>query len=120
MASREMMDYLAGKTRELLDTPSRSEEVAEAARAWLGAAGTEKEAEETKRYIAILEENLEMVDDLISLVESEKGLGMFGAEVAKGLASHGKKIKAEGAKYCDCPACEVVAQILEKKELLLS
>ena len=42
-----------------------------------------------------------------------------GAEAAKGVAEHGKAIKAAGAKYCDCPACAAVEAILEKKDEMM-
>ena len=43
---------------------------------------------------------------------------MFG-DKAPGVAEHARQIKAEGAKYCDCPACAAVEAILAKKEELL-
>ena len=53
--------------------------------------------------------------------ESEAGAKVFGgAEAASGVAAHAKKIKAEGAAYCECPACAAVEKILEKKEEILA
>lgn len=34
-------------------------------------------------------------------------------------AEHARRIKAAGAKYCDCPACAEAEAILEKKEALI-
>ena len=60
------------------------------------------------------------VDNLIAFAESEMGAKVFGgAEAAKGVAEHGKAIKAAGAKYCDCPACAAVEAILEKKDEMM-
>lgn len=59
------------------------------------------------------------VDGLIAFADSEAGARVFGAEMAKNVAVHGREIKAAGAKYCDCPACNAVAAILEKKDELL-
>ena len=60
------------------------------------------------------------VDNLIAFAESETGAKVFGGEeAAKGVAEHGRQIKAAGAKYCDCPACAAVEAILEKKEEML-
>ena len=44
----------------------------------------------------------------------------FGAEKAAQIVEHAEQIKAAGARYCDCPACAIVAQILEKKDALLA
>ena len=113
---KEVMDYVAGKTHELMEAPSCSKEAKDAAQAWLDAVGTEKEAEETKKYIEELEADIMPVDNLIAFAESEMGAKVVGgAEAAKGVAEHGKTIKAAGAKYCDCPACAAVEAILEKK-----
>ena len=55
-----------------------------------------------------------------TFAESEMGAKVFGgAEAAKGVAEHGKAIKAAGAKYCDCPACAAVEAILEKKDEMM-
>lgn len=50
---------------------------------------------------------------------SEAGIQVFGEEKAKQVVAHAQEIKADGAVYCDCPACMAVAAILEKKEELL-
>ncbi len=117
--NQEILDYVVEKTHELMNAPSCSGETKAAAQAWLEALGTEKEAEETKNYIAELEEDIMPIDGLIAFAESESGAQVFGADTAKNVAAHAKEIKAAGAKYCDCPACAAVEAILEKKDLLL-
>ena len=112
--------YVTEKTKELIAATSCSAEAKEAANAWLEAVGTEKEAEVTKNYIAELEEDIMPIDGLIAFAESDAGAKVFGGvEKAKGVAEHGREIKAAGAKYCDCPACAAVEAILSKKEELL-
>lgn len=115
---KKVLDYVVEKTHELMNAATCSSETKEAARAWLDAVGTEKEAEETKRYIAELEEDIMPIDTLINFAESEGGAQVFGADNAKNVAAHAKEIKSAGAKYCDCPACAAVAEILEKKDLM--
>ena len=67
-----------------------------------------------------LEADIMPVDKLIAFAESEMGAKVFGGiDAAKGVAEHGKAIKAAGAKYCDCPACAAVEAILEKKDGML-
>ena len=100
---KEVLDFVTEKTKELIDAPTCSQEAREAAKAWLDAVGTDKEQEETKKYIAELEEDIVTVDGLIAFAESEAGAGVFG-EKAPEAAAHGREIKAAGAKYCACPA----------------
>lgn len=117
--AKEAVNYVVEKTKELMAAASCSKEAKTAAQVWLDAVGTDKEAEATKAYIAELEQDIMPVDGLIAFAESEAGAKVFGAEAAKGIAAHGKEIKASGAKYCDCPACAAAEAILEKKEELL-
>ena len=118
--TKEVRDFVIEKTKDLLAAHSCSAEAKAAAQAWLDAAGTDKEPEETAGYIEELEADIMPVDNLIAFAESEMGAKVFGGEeTAKGVAEHGRQIKAVGGKYCDCPACAAVAAILEKKEEML-
>lgn len=117
--NQNVKDYVTGKVNELINAPSCSAEAKAAAKSWLAAVGTDKEAEETKKLIAELEEDIMPVDTLIAFADSEAGAKVFGEEMAKNVAAHGREIKAAGAKYCDCPACAAVEAILEKKEEML-
>ena len=102
------------KVNELIEAPTCCEEARAAAKAWLEACGTDKEADALNALIAELKEDIVTVDGLIAFAESEAGASVFGgAEAAKGVAAHGREIKAAGAKYCDCPACKAVEAILE-------
>lgn len=112
---KEVLSYVVEKTHQLMDAPTCSPETKAAAQAWLEAVGTDREAEETKKYIDELEADIMPIDTLISFAESDGGAQVFGAEKAKEVAAHAKEIKAAGAKYCDCPACAVVGEILDKK-----
>lgn len=115
---KDVLDFVVEKTRELIDSPTCSVETKDAANAWLNAVGTETESEETKKYIAELEEDIMPIDTLIGFAESEAGAQVFGADKAKDVAAHAREIKSNGAEYCDCPACMAAAAILEKKDLL--
>lgn len=118
--NKEVLDYVVGKTKEMMSAASCNSETKASAQAWLDAVGTEAEAEATKKYIAELEGDIMPVDQLIGFAESDAGVQVFGAEKTKEVAAHGKEIKAAGAKYCDCPACAAAEAILAKKEELLS
>ncbi len=115
----EVLDFAKEKTNELLAADSCCPEVREAAENWLKAIGTDEEAEETKRYLATLEENVMPIDDLLELCESEVGMAAFGEEEAKEMVAHAMGVKAEGGKYCDCPACTAALAILDRKDDML-
>ena len=115
---KDVLDFVVEKTRELSDSPTCSSETRDAANTWLDSVGTEAETEETKKYIAELEDDIMPIDTLIGFAESEAGAQVFGADKAKDVAAHAREIKAEGAEYCDCPACAAAAAILEKKDQL--
>ena len=115
---KDVLDFVVEKTRELIDSPTCSSETRDAANTWLDSVGTEAETEETKKYIAELEEDIMPIDTLIGFAESEAGAQVFGADKAKDVAAHAREIKEEGAEYCDCPACAAAAAILEKKDQL--
>ena len=116
---KEILDYAVEKTKELMNAATCSQETKAAAQAWLDAVGTEDEARQTESYIKELEVDNMPIDNLIGFAGSEAGAQYFGEDAAKGIAAHAREIKDAGAKYCDCPACQAVAAILEKKEELL-
>ena len=111
MDKKEVLDFVVQKTRELIEAPTCSSETKAAAQAWLDAVGTEKEVDETKKYIEELEADIMPIDTLIGFAGSDAGVQCFGAEAAGNIAEHAREIKAAGAKFCDCPACAVVAEI---------
>lgn len=119
MMNKDVLNYIVEKTHELMGEPSCSSEAKAAAQTWLNAVGTKAEAAETKKYLEELEADIMPIDNLIGFAESDYGIQVFGADVAKGIAAHAKEIKSAGAIYCDCPACTAVAAILEKKDSLL-
>lgn len=116
---KQVLDFVVEKTHELINAATCSSETRAAAQTWLDAVGTDKEAEETKKYIDELEADIMPIDNLIHFAQSEGGAQVFGADNAKKVAAHAQEIKSAGAKYCDCPACAAVEAILEKKELIL-
>lgn len=116
---KEVLNGVVEKTHELMDAVTCSKETKAAAQAWLDAVGNEDEGLETKKYIDELEADIMPIDNLIGFAESDSGIQYFGADTAKNIAAHAKEIKLGGAKYCDCPACTIVAAILEKKDSIL-
>jgi hypothetical protein len=113
---KQLLDEIVKKTEELMAAPTCSKETKESARRWLAAVGTAKEREETRIYLEALEEDIMPIGQLIGFAGSEAGRGYFGEEKAAEIVRHAQEIQAAGAKYCDCPACAVVEEILAKKE----
>ena len=68
--------------------------------------------------VKALEADVCSVDELIGLCESEQGKQFFGAEKAAGMAEAAKKSKADGGKYCLCPACQAGGAIWENRAAL--
>lgn len=116
---QNVKDFVAQKAQELLDSATCCAEGKQAAREWLDAVGTDQEADKTKRLIEEMELDIMPVDGLIAFAGSDAGAKVFGEEKAKAVLAHAKEIKAAGAKYCDCPACQAAEAILEKKDELL-
>ena len=117
--NQNVKDYVTQKVNELLQAPSCCAEAKAAAQNWLDALGSTQETEQTEKLIAELEMDIVPIDGLIAFAGSEAGIQVFGEEKAKQVVAHAQEINADGAVYCDCPACMAVAAILEKKEELL-
>ena len=109
---KDLEQYVAAKTQDLLKAPSACAEVKAAANAWLKAVGTADEAAETKKYLQELEEDILPIDGLIGFAGSDASKALFGEERAAALLAHAKDIKEKGARFCDCPACSACAEII--------
>jgi hypothetical protein len=117
--TKTTIDYVSEKTRELMAAASCCRDAKAAAQAWLAAVGTADEKAETERYLAELAEDVVPIDSLIAYAASDSAKAYFGAEAAAGLLAHAQEIKANGAKFCDCPACTAALAILDKKAEML-
>ena len=84
-----------------------------AAESWLAAVGTDREAEETKNYVAELEEDIMPIDTLSRLCRIRRRSAGFGADAAGG--SPRKRNQVCGSKFATAQPCNVVAEILEKR-----
>ena len=109
------IEAMIEKVKALINAPSCCAEAKEAANKWLEAVNTEKQDEAAKALIEEIAADIIPIDGLIAFAGSEDGKKIFGEEKAAGIESHAKKIKAEGARFCDCPACTAVAAILADK-----
>ena len=117
---QDVKEYVIQKLNEMTSIPYCCEEAKSAAADWMNALGTDKEAEQTEKLLAELEEDLLPIDNYIAFAGSEAGINVFGGEDgAKKEISRTKERKAAGAKYCDCPACAAALAVLDKREELI-
>ena len=116
---KTLQEFVIAKTKEMMAAESCSQEAKAAGQAWLDAVGTAQEAEETRKYLEELEQDVMPIEACIAFTQSEAGIQLFGAEQAKVMAAHAQAVKDSGAVFCDCPACTAGLAILEKKAALL-
>ena len=112
-------EFVAEKAKEMMNAFSCSAEARAAAESWLAAMGTAQEAEETKKFIAELEQDVLPISACVAFTASEAGIKLFGAEKAKQMHEHSVELQKSGAVYCDCPACTAGAAILARKAEML-
>ncbi len=104
IGQEKIREDLADKTRELIAVEWARPELKEAAQKWLDTFTDGKaNAEATKTYVAALMASIATVDELAAVPQ---------------FAEHAAELKAKGEKFCDCAACKLVAEILDKKEYL--
>ena len=114
---KAVLDFVVEQTNALIAAPTTAAECRAAAEAWLA---SDKGEAANKAYIAELEADIMPLDGLIAFAESPAGAQVFGGEeAAKGVAQHGRDLKAAGKLYCDCPACAACEAILGKKDQML-
>ncbi len=104
LGQKAIRDSLIAKTKDLIAIEWVNADLKAAAQKYLDTANElEANAAATKAYVAALEENIATVDELAA-VEQFK--------------AHAEELKAKGEKYCDCDACKLAREILDKKEYL--
>ena len=106
---------LSQLVQALLDAPKSNPTVKEFAQSWFAAEGTEKQAELTKQLVSVAEQNIALIDETIGFAGSELATQILGEEGAANLLQHAKEIKAQGAEFCDCPACVAAKNIIDLK-----
>lgn len=99
---KKLIDFMTSKTQELVAAPSCNPTLKKEAQAWLAAA--DKEAA-TPAYVEALKQGVSTIDELLGFAGSDTAAKILGADAAAQLLEHAKELKANGAKFCDCPAC---------------
>ena len=105
---------IIAKVNELVAAPNACATVKSAAEAYQ----KENSKKNADALVEALKAEVCTIDELIGLTESEMGKKIFGAEKAAEMAKLAHKSKADGGKYCFCPACQAGSVIYENKELL--
>ena len=118
LGQKKIRDDLKHKVEQLVKLPGCCAELKAAAQNWLDTYGdTNANQAASAAFIKELEEDVLPVDDCITFLGSDHAKQLFG-DKAEGMLAHMKQIKAEGAVHCDCPACSLASEILEKKDFL--
>ena len=118
LGQKKIRDDLKAKVEQLIALPGCCAELKAAAQNWLDTYGdTNANQAASAAFIKELEEDILPVDDCIAFLGSDHAKQLFG-DKAEGMLAHMKQIKAEGAVHCDCPACSLASEILEKKDFL--
>ena len=118
LGQKAIRDRLADCSKALIAVEWALPAVKEAAQKWLDTMeDSAANGEAAKAYIAALEQSICTVDEVVAFTSSPEAKNVFG-DKAPEMAAHAKELKAGGAKYCDCDACKLVAEILKDKEYL--
>ena len=112
---KELFDFIAERAGILATADSAKQETKDAAAAWqeaVAAEGADVEAATTK-FVNFLEGRPTTIDGLIGFLQNA-GAQVFGEDAAKQALEGALAHKAQGGKYCTCPACTAASQILGK------
>ena len=105
---------ILAKVNDLIAAPSVCADVKAAAEAYAKL----QNKQNADALVKALEANVNSIDETIALAGSELGKKIFGEETAANMVKLGQKVKAEGGKYCFCPACQAGSVIYENKAAL--
>lgn len=105
---------ILAKVNELIAAPTVCADLKAAAEAY--AKSQDKAAADA--LVKSLEANVSTIDETIGFASSDTGKKIFGEERAAEMVKTGQKVKAEGGKYCFCPACQAGSVIYENKSAL--
>ena len=104
VGQEKIREDLIAKTEQLLAIEWAQPALKEAAQKWLDTKDDgNANAEATKEYVAALQANIATVDELAAVPQ---------------FAEHAAELKSKGEKFCDCDACKLACDILDKKDYL--
>ena len=104
IGQEKIREDLIAKTEQLIAVEWARPELKAAAQKWLDTKDDGKANQAaTKEYVAALMASIATVDELAAMPQ---------------FAAHAAELKAKGEKFCDCDACKLVSEILDKKDYL--
>ncbi len=105
--------------RDMIGAASCCGELKAAGQKWLDAVGTDAEKAAAEALLQEIREDVAPIEHVIAFFESQQGIRIFGEERAQSMAAHAREVKAQGGKWCDCPACAAGLKILDNASLLV-
>lgn len=106
--------------KTMIAAPSCCADLKAAGQKWLDAVGTADEKAAGAALLQEIKDDVCTIDDVLVFFASPAAAAHFGAEQAKAMLAQGREIKANGGKWCFCPACAAGAKILEDGSSLLA
>lgn len=85
----------------------------EAAQEWLDAVGTDAESAAKEKLLPKLKGSVATVEEMLETFSADDAKEKFG-DMADQILKHAEELKAQGKKFCDCPACTKAKEILEE------
>lgn len=110
---------LIEKLKTIAASPSCCDELEEMIKKYFDALGTVDEKTAAENLIDELKADVVRIEQLVLFAHSNNAIEMFGAARAKIFAANADKLRASGAKYCNCLACTLGLEVLEHKDILL-
>ena len=110
MTKQELLD----EVKKLIAAPMCNPELRAKAEAYLKA----QDKASADEFIKALEAHVNSLDETLGFAESDMGKEVFGEKAAAETAELCRKRKAEGEKFCICPACQAGSKIYASKENL--
>ena len=103
---------------DLIAAQSCCADLKAAGQKWLDAAATDQKKAAADALLQEIREDIATIEHVIDFFESPQGKRIFGEEKAAAIAAHAREVKANGGKWCDCPACTACLKILDNASLL--
>lgn len=108
-------EWLTEKVNAIKNAPSCCAELKKVCEEWL----EKQNLEATQKLIDELKADVQPIEMVIQFFQSETAANIFGKEQAQAILQHAQDVKAQGGKWCDCPACANGRVVLDHAEHLL-
>jgi len=120
MLDKDLTQFIGDKVDQIIVAPSACAELQQAATAWQDAIGTPEEAEQTRRLLDELAQDVNTIDDTIAFLSSDRAREMMGETTAANMLERAQEHKDHGGKTCFCDACMAGQEILDRRDQILA